>query len=238
MFSFNGAALKKLSKELGKLPKLIEQAEAMTLNNMAFKFKEEAANAIIGEFTSRRPDFVKRQFRVTKATAANLQAIAGSVGVAGSESFTGFVEMLPGESDDRERVPTMAARYGNPLNMIPKNMRMNPGQNFPEITDADDIPPMLAMIYRAQGEQGGVIIRGGQGWTPGLYKFGKPKGTGRSAKERMPVKLVQSFEKPKQPRKFDWIAAALSKITDAFVSDAHNKNLDYLAKKQLKKVFK
>jgi hypothetical protein len=235
-FSFNGSALKKLSQELGKLPKLIEQAEAATLNNMAFRFKEDAAASIIENYTARRPDFIKRQMRVTKATTNNMTAIAGSVG--DGKNFTGFIEFL-GEPDLRERAPTMFARGDNPANIMPKSMRLTPDQNFPEVSDAGEVGSVLAMLHRSQGAKAGVIIRAA-GWTPGLYKFtGKPKGMGRTAKERLPVRLVQKLDKPKkQTRKFDWIAAGLAGITDDFVNNVHIKNLDFLAKKMMEKVFK
>jgi hypothetical protein len=237
-FRFDGAGLKAFCKELEKLPKMIQQAQAMTLNNAAFKFRDEAANAIISEFTNRRPDFVRRQFRVTKATAANMEAVAGSVGVANNPAFTGFLEMLPGEGDDRRRFPTLFARGDNASNIVPKKNRMNAGEQFPVVDSSEyGIPAALSMLYRAGAK--GFIIRGeGLGFAPGLYQFTAPTNTGRdaTAREKLPVKLVQKIGKPKKaPRKLDWITIALSKITDAFMTEQNIKNLDYLVKK---KVFK
>jgi hypothetical protein len=238
MFKFNGSGLQKFSRELGKLPKLIEQAEAMTLNNMAFKFKEEASDSIIENFTSRKPAFVRSSFRVEKATRGSMTAVSGSIAL--SKNNTGFTEML-GEAETRGRVPTLFARGNNAANTIPKKNRLAPGVNFPGAQDADEIPSMFTMLYQSGAAQsgGGFVIRGNNTpFAPGLYRFEKPR-AGKTAKERFPIKMVQRFEKPqKAPRKFDWIAAGLSKITDDFVNEAHTKNLDYLAKKLLKKVFK
>ena len=238
MFSFNGAGLKKFCRELEKLPKLIEQAEAMTLNNMAFRFKQDAAEAIIGNFTSRKPGFVRSSFRVQKATVANKEAAAGSIALGGSS--TGFVEML-GENDDRERVPTLLSRGGNAAGVMPKQNRLMPGANFPEVSEEETIARFFAAQYRSGAAQSGgaFVVRGNNTpFTPGLYRFQKG-GSGKTAKERFPVKMVQRFEPPKnKPRKFDWIAAGLKGITEDFVNDAHIKNLDYLAKKLLKKIFK
>jgi len=237
MFSFNRSGLRKFCKELEKLPKLIEQAEAMTLNSMAFKFKQDAAEAIIGNFTSRKPAFVRSSFRVQKATAANMEATAGSIALGNS---TGFVEML-GENDDRERVPTLLSRGGNAAGVMPKQNRLMPGANFPEISEEETMAQFFAEQYRSGAAQSGgaFVVRGNNTpFTPGLYRFQKG-GSGKTAKERYPVKMVQRFEKPKKaPRKFDWIAAGLKGITEEFVNDAHIKNLDYLAKKLLKKIFK
>jgi len=220
MFSFNGAGLRKFCKELEKLPAVIRKAEAQTLNNIAYKFREEAATAITGEFTSRRPDFVLRQMRYERATPANLQAAAGSVG-ANNSPFTGFTEFL-GQPDRRVRSPTLAGRGGQKANILPKANRMTPGANFPSTGDMDGNLPIGARldILHRQGKK--RFIMSGPEFPAGLYAFtdeltdkGKPR-----------VKMVQSFKPPKPTRRFDWIAAALSKITEAWVTMTHNKNVE------------
>jgi len=118
-----------------KWPKLVKQAEVATLNDMAFRFKEEAANSIIENFTSRRPDFTKRVMRVQKATVSNMEAVAGSVGMPNSP-FTGFTEFL-GQPDKRVRAPTLTGRKGNMKNILPQKNRMAPGANFPSTGDID-----------------------------------------------------------------------------------------------------
>jgi hypothetical protein len=196
MFKFEGSGLKKFCKELEKLPKLIEQAEAMTLNNMAFKFKEEAAAGIIGNFTSRKPGFVRSSFRVQKATAGSMEAIAGSIALGNS---TGFVEML-GESDARERVPTLFARGGSAANTMPKQNRLMPGANFPDASEEDSVAQFLAGQYRSGAAQSGgaFVVRGNNTpFAPGLYRF-KKGGSGKTAKERFPLKMAQRFDKPKK----------------------------------------
>jgi len=237
MFKFDGSALKKFCKELDKLPKLIEQAEAMTLNNMAFKFKDEAAAAISENFTSRKPAFVRSSFRVQKATVNSMEATAGSIALGNS---TGFIEML-GESDTRERVPTMFARGGNAANTMPKQNRLMPGSDFPDASEEESVSQFLAAQFRSGAAQAGgaFVVRGNNTpFAPGLYRFQKG-GTGKTAKERFPVRMAQRFDPPKKaPRKFDWISAGLRGITEEFVNEAHTKNLDYLAKKLLKKIFK
>jgi len=232
-FSFNGQGLKQFAKELGKLPGLIKKSEAATLNSIAFKFREEAANAIIGEFVSRRPDFVKRQFRVTKATTANMEAIAGSVGVGNNPAFTGFTEFL-GEPDKRERAPTLeGGRGGRAETVLSKLNRLMPGADIPKADEGSyglPIPAMLSMLHR-QGKK--RFILGGVEFPPGLYEFTNEE----TDKGQPKVRMVQSFKKPAQPRRFDWIAAALSKITDTFVTMTHNKNIEREFMK-LKKNFK
>jgi len=59
-------------------------------------------------------------------------------------------------------------------------------------------------------------------FSAGLYEFtnelterGKPR-----------IKLLQSFKKPAQTRRYDWISAALSKISEAWVNAKHNKNIE------------
>jgi hypothetical protein len=227
-FSFDGSGLTAFCKELEKIPKMLQQAEAMTLNNAAFLFKERAAAAIIENFTSRKPQFVNSSFRVTKATVQNLEAAAGSVAL---NSSTGFVEMLTG-ADNRRRLPTMFARGNNTAAIIPKKNRLSPDQDFPEITDS--VPMALSMLAKTGAK--GFIIREGEGWSPGLYQFTAPKKTGRGStmKERLPVKQVQRFGKPqKAPRKFDWITAALSAVTEGFIAEAYRKNIDAIFKKKV-----
>jgi len=231
-FSFNDKGLKQFCKELGKLPAMMKKAQSDTLNNVAFRFREEAANSIISEFTSRRPDFVKRQFRVTKATAANLEAIAGSVGV-GNSAFTGFTEFL-GEADKRERTPTLeGGRGGRAETVLSKLNRLMPGADIPDTRASDyglPIPAMLSMLHR-QGKK--RFILGGIEFPPGLYEF-----TNETTDKGQPkVRMVQSFKKPKQPRRFDWITAALSKITESWVKMTHNKNIE-LQFMKMKKNFK
>jgi hypothetical protein len=222
-FSFNGAGLKKFADELGKLPALVKKAEAQTLSNMAYKFREEAAKAVTDEFTARRPDFILRQMRYQRATPSNLEAIAGSVGVNGSP-FTGFIEFL-GKQDQRKRVPTLAARGGNKAAILPKANRMLAGADFPNLDEGDDyglpIAARLAMLYK-QGTAKRFIM-GGPEFPAGLYEFEKGKQT---EKGQPKVRMVQSFRKPKPTRRFDWIAAALSKITEAWVTMTHNKNIE------------
>ena len=222
MFSFNGSGLKKFCRELERLPARVRNAEAQTLSNIAFRFREEAAAAISGEFTSRRPDFVLRQMRYERATPANLQSAAGSVGAINSP-FTGFVEFL-GAPDQRVRSPTLAGRGGQKKNILPKTSRMTPGVNFPNVDDIDGNIPIggrLDILHRRGVRR--FVMNGpdASSFGAGLYEFtneltdrGKPK-----------VRMVQSFKKPAPTRKFDWIAAALSKITEAWVEVTHNKNL-------------
>ena len=166
-----------------------------------------------------------------------MEAIAGSIALGNSK---GFVEML-GESDARERVPTLFARGGSAANTMPKQNRLMPGANFPDASEEDSIAQFLAGQYRSGAAQSGgaFVVRGNNTpFAPGLYRFQKG-GSGKTAKERFPIKMAQRFDKPKNaPRKFDWIAAGLRGITEEFVNEAHIKNLDYLAKKLFKKIFK
>jgi hypothetical protein len=233
-FSFNGAGLKAFAKELGKLPAVIRKAEADTLNNIAFKFREESAAAITGEFTSRRPDFVLRQMRYQRATPANLESVAGSVGVANNPAFTGFIEPL-GKPDTRKKAPTHKGGRGEQKkNIVARANRMIPGAEFPEVDD--DIPyglpvaAQLSMLHR-QGKKR-FKIKSAK-FAPGLYGF-----TGGTTEQGEPeISMIQSFREPAQPRRFDWIAAALSKITEAWVEMTHNKNIvNEFAK--MKKTFK
>jgi hypothetical protein len=220
MFSFNGAGLKKFCKELEKLPALVRKAEAQTLSNMAYKFRTEAAASISGEFVSRRPDFVLRQMRYEKATPANLQSVAGSVGVNNSP-FTGFVEFL-GQPDQRVRSPTIAGRKGQKANILPKTSRMTPGVNFPNVDDIDGNIPIGGRLDILSRRGVKRFVMNGPQFPAGMYEFtneltdrGRPK-----------VKMLQNFKKPAPTRKFDWIAAALSKITEAWVTMTHNKNIE------------
>jgi len=81
----------------------ISLAESQTLNDIAFQFKTEAEKSIVENLTSRRPEFVRRVFRVEKASPGGLQAIAGTVQLDNS-TFTGFIEQLGG-ADKRIRAP-------------------------------------------------------------------------------------------------------------------------------------
>jgi hypothetical protein len=235
MFSFNGAGLKKFCKELEKLPARVRNAEAQTLSNIAFRFREEAAAAISGEFISRRPDFVLRQMRYERATPANLQAVAGSVGLDNS-NFTGFVEQL-GKPDQRVRAPTIAGRGGSAKNILPKANRMTPGVNFPNVDDIDGNIPIGGRLDILSRRNVKRFIMNGPDAAPfsaGLYEFtNELTENGRGKK----VRMVQSFKKPKQPRRFDWIASALSKITEAWVTATHNNNLQAEFEK-MKRTFK
>jgi len=232
MFKFDGSGLLKLCKEMEKWPKLVKQSQAATLNDMAFRFKDEAANSIIENFTSRRPDFTKRQMRVQKATVSNMEAVAGSVGAPNSP-FTGFVEFL-GSPDKRTRAPTIAGRKGNMKNILPQKYRMAPGANFPSTGDMDGgltTAAKLAVLHRRGVKT--FIMPGPEGFPAGLYEFvpGETTDYGRPK-----VRMVQSFRKPAQPKKFDWINAALSKITEAWVSMTHNKNIEAALMKSRRKL--
>jgi hypothetical protein len=234
MFKFDGSGLKKFAAELGRLPALVRKAEAQTLSNMAYKFRTEAAASISGEFVSRRPDFVLRQMRYEKATPANLQAVAGSVGVDNSP-FSGFVEFL-GQPDKRVRSPTLAGRGGQKANILPKANRMTPGVNFPSTDDLDGNIPIGGRLDILSRRNVKRFIMNGPDAAPfneGLYEFTNEL-TDRG-KHR--VKMIQSFKKPAPTRKFDWIAAALSKITEAWVTMTHNKNIEAEFAK-LKRTFK
>jgi hypothetical protein len=235
MFSFDGSGLRKFAAELGKLPKVIKQAEAQTLNNIAFKFREESAAAIIKNFTSRRPDFVKRQMRYERATPSNLMAIAGLVGLE-NNPFTGFTEFL-GEPDKRVRSPTIAGRKGQKQNILPKANRMTPGVNFPNVNDIDNNIPiggMLDILHRRGVKR--FIMNGPDAapFSEGLYEFTDELTENRRGKK---VRMVQSLKKPAQTRRFDWINAALSKITESWVEMTHNKNIEAVFSK-MKRTFK
>ena len=221
MFKFDGSGLKKFCKELEKLPAVIRKAEAQTLNNIVFKFHEEAAAAITGEFVSRRPNFVLRQMRYDRATPANLQAAAGSVG-ANNSPFTGFVEFL-GQPDKRVRAPTIAGRGGVAKNILPKANRLMPGANFPGTDDMDGNLPIAAKLDILHRRGTKRFLMGGPQFPAGLYEFESGKQTDKG---RPKVRMVQSFKKPAPTKKFDWIAAALSKITEAWVTMTHNKNIE------------
>jgi hypothetical protein len=235
-FKFDGSGLKKFCKELDKLPELYRKAMADTLNDQAFKFKEEAANAIIGEFTSRRPDFVKRAMRVKKATPGAMEAIAGSAGFENNPAFSGFTEFL-GAPDKRQRAPTMAARGGNKAAILPKANRMLAGVDFPNLDDGDvyglPIAARLSMFHK----QGAAkrFIMGGPEFPAGLYEFEKGKKTERGQPK---VRMIQNFQTPASPRLFDWVQKALAAITPDWISERMTKNLDFEFKKYMAKKFK
>jgi len=109
-----------------------------------------AAAGIIENFTSRKPGFVRSSFRVQKATAGSMEAIAGSIALGNS---TGFVEIL-GEIDVRERVPTLFARGGSAANTMPKQNRLLPGANFPDATVKKDI-----QVSRRSVQCGRMLLR-------------------------------------------------------------------------------
>jgi len=220
MFSFNGSGLKHFCKELGKLPALLRRAESQTLNDIAFQFKTEAEKSIIENLTSRRPEFVRRVFRVEKSNPGSLQAIAGTVQLDGS-SFTGFIEQL-GQTDRRVRAPTMRGRGGTAGNILPKQNRMMKGANFPDAREMDGNLPIAARldILHRQGKK--RFLMGGPEFPAGLYEF-----TGElTDRGKQKVRMVQNFKKPAQTRRFDWVTAALSKISEAWVNMTHNRNIE------------
>jgi hypothetical protein len=234
MFSFDDSGIKKFIRELQKIPELHKKAVAATLNDQAFKFKTEAGNVIIENYVSRRPDFVRRQMRVSKANPHSLEAIAGSVGIDNNPSFSGFTEFL-GQQDQRVRSPTLAGRGGAAQNILPKANRLMPDVNIPDVAEMPyglPVAALLDMLHR-QGQKS-FIIKDPK-FAPGLYTFDK----GKEYKRGKPkIKMVQSFKKPKQPRRFNWVNAALSKITEAWIQTQHIKNIDFEVKKRLKKVFR
>jgi len=222
MFKFDGSGLRKFCKELGKLPERLRKAESQTLNDIAFQFKTEAENSIIGNLVSRRPEFVRRSFRVDKASPESLQAIAGTVLLDGS-SFTGFTEQL-GQPDKRVRAPTLRGRGGRAGNILPKTARMMKGANFPNTEDMDgNIPIAGRLDILARRGVKRFVMNGpdASSFSAGLYEFtnelterGKPK-----------VKMLQNFKKPAQPRRFDFISQAMAKITQAVVDAIHGRNV-------------
>jgi len=222
MFFFDGSGLKKFAAELGKLPALLRKAEIQTLNDIAFQFKTEAENSIIGNLVSRRPEFVRRSFRVDKASPESLQAIAGTVQLDGS-SFTGFVEQL-GQADRRTRAPTLRGRGGQAGNILPKTARMMKGANFPNTEDMDGNIPIAGRLDILARRGVKRFVMNGPDTSPfsaGLYEFtnelterGKPK-----------VKMLQNFKKPAQPRRFDFISTAMAKITQAVVDGFYGRNV-------------
>jgi len=233
MFTFDDRGLKQFTAELDKLPLLYKKAMAATLNDEAFKFKDEAAGAIIGEFTSRRPDFVKRQMRVSKAAPDSMEATAGSVGVGNNPAFTGFAEPL-GQPSKKVRAPTLAGRGGQAANILPQRNRMMPGANFPDTQKMDGSLPIGAKldILHRQGTR--RFLMGGPEFPAGLYEF-----TGEETNKGRPkVRMVQSFKKPKQQRRFDWVAKALAAITPEWIAGRMRKNMDFEVKKRLKTEFK
>jgi hypothetical protein len=232
-FSFNGEGLKKFVAELNKLPALYDKAIAATLNDQAFKFKEEAAAAIIGEFTSRRPDFVKREIRVKKATASSMEAIAGSVGIENNPAFSGFVEML-GAQDTRIRTPTLAGRGGQAAKILPQQNRLMPGANFPDTREMDENLPIAARLSILHRRGQTRFLLGGPEFPAGFYAFEKGK---QDKAGRPKVQMLQSLRKPKAPRRFDWIQKALAAITPDWISERLNKNLDFEFKKFMGKKF-
>jgi len=170
--------------------------------------------------------------RYERATPANLQAAAGSVG-ANNSPFTGFVEFL-GAQDQRVRAPTLAGRGGQKANILPKANRLMPGVNFPSTGDMDGNLPIGARLDILHRRGVKRFVMSGTEFPAGLYEFtNELTENGRGKK----VRMVQSFKKPKQPRRFDWIAAALSKITEAWVTMTHNKNLQAEFEK-MKRTFK
>jgi hypothetical protein len=222
MFKADVSGLRKFCMELGKLPALLRRAESQTLNDMAFNFKAEAEKSIIENLMSRRPEFVRRVFRVEKSSADTLQATAGTVQLDNS-AFTGFTEQL-GKPDQRVRAPTLAGRGGQARNILPRTSRMMKGAKFPNINELDGNIPVAGRLDLLDRRGVKRFVMTGPDAAPfseGLYEF-----TGELTERGKPkVKMLQNFKKPAQPRRFDFIAAAMAKITQAVVDAIHGRNV-------------
>ena len=239
MFGIDSKELEKYMKLIDKMPTLAKRAIAATLNNMAFKHKAEAANVIKEKFTVRNSAFIDRQMRVDKAKPSDeinqMQAVSASVLVDGNESFTGFEEMVTGK-ETRTRGPTLAGRKGQPQKILPKTSRMMKGANFPDTREMGDNLPIAAKLDILHRRGVKRFLMGGPEFPAGLYEFE----AGAKTKRVQPgpsVIMVQKTENPfkKTPEKFDWPEAATERITDEWILEQYQKNLEYQIEKNFGK---
>jgi hypothetical protein len=237
VFSVKLPDYKKFFKELEALP---NKVAAASLNDAAYEFRNQAIGAISDEYTIRVPQFLRHQMRVGQKAKGNqnIDDMVAQAGSVGAPRFSGWTEPMDGSGPERDRMFTLLARSGSFKNIVHARNRLQPGAHYPGADDFADLPEeqrIAATVARAlrKNPQQRMILNGG-GFSHGLYApTGETKVSARGNKYPV-VRAVQLFDrKPKETARFDWVAAALSKM-GGFVGKSFGKNADYYAKNAIK----
>lgn len=172
-----------------RAPQKVPRISAAILNDMAFETRTAAIDNINHDMTIRRPNFVRRQMRVSKASPSRQVARVGSLPLG---NFSGWAEQETGQQGDRSRFATIEGRRGSRRNIIPPRFRLN--KSFPTQGNTR-IGAFLAIMERQKGKKP-FIMKGG------LFKFvGKRK-----------IRMLQGFERPAKTRRTQWMKRAVGSV--------------------------
>ena len=204
-----------------RLPYVFQGACAGTLNQIAFGTQKQIRTTLQQVMTIRQEAFVRSKIIVTRAKATNkIKNQYSKVGSIPKERFSGWDEQQKGTTTRMKRTPTKLSRDGSYKNTIRPKYRLKTGnsfinpKDFPGDTPRNRAIAMMNMVGR-KGYFGTPLLIVGHGVLPdGLYILGNlSKATNIRSRKTRNVRVahrVQTFKKPLQPRKKEWMTMALN----------------------------
>jgi len=201
-------------------------ARVGTVNNLAFKTRENVLGELKRTMTIRAPGFVRGSVKVQKASLRKPVSEAGSIK---RERFSGWIEQETGKRTDRRRVQTRAARLGNWKRKVAPRFRLKPSAKFIKPADVglsnNQIVAFLQTLNRKKYRQPFFLPVRYKRLQRGLYLF-----KGRFPKNK--IVRVQSFDpKNVQPVKEPWMSRAVGMITPAVANEEFHKAMDMSIRK-------
>lgn len=243
LFSMDTVDLIRLRKFYRKAPKIFGKAAAATLNAFAFGSRLHMLRVIGRKMIVRNPKFIAGSLKVDKARPnvplSRLEAITGSTV---RPRYTGLVEQELGQTGPRNRVPTTAARGGNPASPMKGWARLKPNAKYPSPTSAKlltgakggrkdfslsglsgatRIVAFLSMLHERKTAQTFIIKRPFGRFKRGLYRFAR--GT---------IKKLQSFDDKHKPRRVRWLTEGRNNYFESTnISKVWAKSISFQLKK-------
>lgn len=218
----NSSDLKNLQRFYRLAPAKFGQVMNATLNSLAFTTLSNIKVVLNQKLNIRDPRFMRGSLKVVKARGGNHRSIVGSIE---RKRFTGWEEQQTGKASDVNRSPTLAARGGNETGNFNRKMsgksRLKRNAKFLSIRNisvgnlkgrkgskANQRRRSIILLRQAKKTKRPFIVkradvgimRINKRWTPGLYQFKRNK-----------LLRMQTFGKPQDPKRIDWMGIALKR---------------------------
>lgn len=222
IFSGDFKNLVKYERLLKRAPKAAARASAFTLTGFALGTARNARAIIHSQFTLRNKPFIDKSLQTVFAKPNQpmntMKAVTGSVT---RPRYTGLAEQELGTPPKRTRTFTRAARGGVRTRAVRGWARLKPNAKYPSptnsslltsarsgrkdfslkgLTGINRIVGFLHMLSEQKKAQTFIIRKRFGRFKRGLYRFDKGK-----------IKLLQSFDQKRKPKRIRWLTGGLSK---------------------------
>lgn len=195
-------------------PRGLRVAGGMMLNQMAFGSKEEIGKVIEGEFTLRKPKFVKGRIRVQKAVFSQTMDLqVSAVGaIQDKPRFSSLVEQQTGDRAKRGTTASIRGRSGSKRKMIAPSARFRKRHrlagNIARSGNANNRIMIGLKVMAKQGVKTPFVIRGHKQIPDGLYRFIK----GKTKFGQRNIGILRRFDKNRaQPKRFKWLTIGVKR---------------------------